>query len=161
MKTEIAVHQEISTDFLFDDVPVRNSRIKDETGKRYGKLRVIGYAGSDEAEGTKGGAMWWVKCDCGNRKRARGSQLRAHKRITCGSCNAGGLNALNEAIALQDLAPCQRGCQMYNVCFKELLACEPYARYLRGGVQVLPDPEEYPPTHKIYQQELGHGQFED
>ena len=71
---EIAVPREISTDFLFDDVPVRNSRIKDETGNRYGKLTVLGYAGSDESGSAKGGAMWWVQCDCGKRTRARGGQ---------------------------------------------------------------------------------------
>ena len=158
---EIAVPQEISTDFLFDDVPVRNSRIKDETGHRYGKLTVLGYAGSDQSESAKGGAMWWVRCDCGKRTRARGGQLRAHKRITCGSCNTGPLEALNEAIGFQDLAPCQRGCPMEKTCLKELLGCEPFVKYLRGKEGIWPDPEKYPPTHAMYQQELGHGQFEE
>lgn len=39
------------------------SRIIDETGKRYGRLTVIEYAGSSNKK-----AMWLCKCDCGNER---------------------------------------------------------------------------------------------
>lgn len=57
-------------------------KITDETGKRYGKLRVIGRA-------TKRIGVWECVCDCGNTIVVRGAELRKTRsgRRSCG-CNA-------------------------------------------------------------------------
>ena len=53
--------------------------IKDELGKRYGKLLVVEYAGSN-----KGIAQWKCKCDCGNYCIVRGVHLRFGRIMSCG-----------------------------------------------------------------------------
>ena len=54
-------------------------RIKDMTGKRYGKLIALEYAYTG-----KGGAYWNFKCDCGNQKIINGSSVRLKKTTSCG-----------------------------------------------------------------------------
>ena len=56
----------------------------DMTGQRYGKLTVV-----ERDSSKKGGAAYWIcKCDCGNIKSIRGSNLRAINQPTrsCGKC---------------------------------------------------------------------------
>ena len=48
-------------------------------GKRYGKLLVVEYAGSN-----KGVAQWKCKCDCGNYCIVRGVHLRFGRIMSCG-----------------------------------------------------------------------------
>lgn len=55
-------------------------RVKDETGKRYGKLVVLERAGS-----KNGKATWLCQCDCGKQIITTGDQLRRGKVITCGA----------------------------------------------------------------------------
>lgn len=56
------------------------SRVKDETGNRYGRLTVIERAGS-----TSGGiALWKCRCDCGNETVVAGSKLRNGLTVSCG-----------------------------------------------------------------------------
>lgn len=54
--------------------------MKDETGKRYGKLTVIKYDHTD----PKGGAYWLCKCDCGCTTVVKGNRLRNGKTRSCG-----------------------------------------------------------------------------
>lgn len=54
-------------------------RIKDMTGKRYGKLIAKEYVYTDV-----GGAYWNFKCDCGNKKIINGSSVRLGKTTSCG-----------------------------------------------------------------------------
>jgi hypothetical protein len=69
-------------------IPLPKNTI-DETGNRYGYLRVIEYAGSDGA-GTH--ASWLCRCQCGKRCKGsavvRGSRLRAGRQISCGMLRA-------------------------------------------------------------------------
>jgi hypothetical protein len=54
--------------------------IKDEIGKKYGKLTVIGFS-----QIKKNGAYWLVQCDCGSLpKEVCGSQLRNGNIKSCG-----------------------------------------------------------------------------
>jgi hypothetical protein len=45
---------------------------KDETGKRYGLLSVVGAAGRD----SHGCKLWLCQCDCGNQITTRGDSIR-------------------------------------------------------------------------------------
>ena len=62
---------------------VRDPRTKDETGKVYGKLTVIGYAGKSLK--THGGAYWHCRCECGNEVTVVGVTLRSGKTRSCSS----------------------------------------------------------------------------
>lgn len=62
---------------------IRNDmKIIDETGKRYGRLTVIGRVTSTSS--TSRGAHWHCKCDCGNETITRGATLRSGTSISCG-----------------------------------------------------------------------------
>lgn len=52
----------------------------DLTGRRFGRLTVIGRAGSDK----QGQAMWLCRCDCGTEKVVRGANLRHGRTRSCG-----------------------------------------------------------------------------
>lgn len=54
-------------------------RIKDMTGKRYGKLVGLRYI-----ETRKGGAHWEFQCDCGNKTITNGSSVRLGRTTSCG-----------------------------------------------------------------------------
>lgn len=54
--------------------------IKDETGKRYGRLLVVQLDHRD----PKHGAMWLCKCDCGCTTVVKGNRLRRGKTRSCG-----------------------------------------------------------------------------
>ena len=57
--------------------------MNDLTGQRFGKLTVIERA--SKPEGVKGTAIYWLcKCDCGNEKIIRGSNLRNGMTQSCG-----------------------------------------------------------------------------
>lgn len=56
-------------------------RFVDETGKRYGRLVVIGY---NNKKDRPHGASWICKCDCGNETIVRGGTLRSEKSNSCG-----------------------------------------------------------------------------
>ncbi len=53
--------------------------LKDETGRRHGKLVVLERAGT-----KKGAATWKCLCDCGAETIATGRALRWGKRRSCG-----------------------------------------------------------------------------
>lgn len=54
--------------------------MKDETGKRYGRLTVIRF----DHTGKTRGAYWFCKCDCGCTTVAKGNSLRNGKTKSCG-----------------------------------------------------------------------------
>lgn len=126
------------------------SRVKDETGNRYGKLQVLRYTGRDVR--TKyGGAMWLCQCDCGNKKIMRGGTLRRGKgRQSCGNC-VKGAGRLANVLVLGEMAPCDRDCEMWQRCKDERLACRPFKKWVGRGGRVLPDVSRFPPNFSIYQ----------
>ena len=60
------------------------ARVKDESGKRYGKLTVIQRYGSRPAQGTSAYAQWLCRCDCGEERIVVGSALRQGTVLSCG-----------------------------------------------------------------------------
>ena len=52
----------------------------DLTGKRFGRLLVIGRAETD----SRGKLSWLCKCDCGNEKTIRGDSLQGDRAKSCG-----------------------------------------------------------------------------
>ena len=59
-------------------------KVKDLTGQRFGKLTVLGRAGSDIA-----GACWLCKCDCGNYKIVPRRNLVGGDTRSCGCIRCG------------------------------------------------------------------------
>jgi hypothetical protein len=57
-----------------------HSRIINIIGKRFGRLTVIGRAGSN----SRGQARWECQCDCGNITQTQGSSLRQGLTQSCG-----------------------------------------------------------------------------
>lgn len=55
--------------------------MKNETGKTYGQLFVISFAGS-----KKRVVYWKAKCSCGNVSKYRGAELRRGKAFRCRKC---------------------------------------------------------------------------
>lgn len=56
-----------------------SQKMIDETGNKYGLLTVI-----EKTKDKNGRAAWKCKCDCGNEKIVRGSDLRKGKITSCG-----------------------------------------------------------------------------
>ena len=54
-------------------------RSKDETGKRYGKLKVLSFDAVQRGE-----PYFLCKCDCGQEKSVRGANLRSGNTTSCG-----------------------------------------------------------------------------
>ena len=59
------------------------SKINDLTGKRFGRLTVIKYYGSNK----KGKSLWLCKCKCGNNKIVLGNSLVTNLTKSCGCYN--------------------------------------------------------------------------
>lgn len=75
--------------------------LKDETGKRYGKRKVIRRSGSIGRN-----AAWLCRCDCGTEQRVSGANLR---RGNSQSCGCSWKLALGEAAFNQKLANMMKG----------------------------------------------------
>ena len=58
--------------------------LKDETGKRYGRLTVIEQAPAPEHYKEKRQGFWLCRCDCGNTVVASGAALRRGCTTSCG-----------------------------------------------------------------------------
>lgn len=68
------------------DFRAAHPKAKNRLGDRYGRLVVIGFAGTKR--GTNGGALWLCRCDCGVEKVIAARNLRAGSK-SCG-CQEGG-----------------------------------------------------------------------
>lgn len=55
----------------------------DETGRRYGKWKVLRRA---KKNASNGGARWTCRCDCGNVKTVQGGHLRSGATTQCSEC---------------------------------------------------------------------------
>ena len=60
---------------------MKEANVKDETGKRYGKLTVIKRAPTPEG---RAGAYWTCQCDCGTILDVKGDYLRNGDTSSCG-----------------------------------------------------------------------------
>ena len=68
-----------------------NTRIKDLSGKVFGKLTVVSLAGT-----RKGRSHWNCKCECGGFTQVASNNLRLSKQNRCGRCT---ILPLGEALA--------------------------------------------------------------
>lgn len=59
------------------------SKINDLTGKKFGRLKVIEYYGTNK----NGRALWLCQCDCGNKKVVLGNTMISKLVISCGCYN--------------------------------------------------------------------------
>lgn len=59
-------------------------QMKDETGKRYGRLKVI--RAIKQRDPNNACIIWECECDCGNTTYVRSSNLRYGNTMTCGNC---------------------------------------------------------------------------
>ncbi len=64
---------------LRKDTP-RDGRVKDETGKQYGRLTVVARAPDDRHQG----ARWLCRCRCGREVVVSGVMLRQNRAHSCG-----------------------------------------------------------------------------
>ena len=55
-------------------------KYKDMTGKKFGRLTVLSYAGPNHRKD----ATWLCRCDCGNEKVIQGQALRSGAVVSCG-----------------------------------------------------------------------------
>jgi len=53
----------------------------DLTGQRFGRLKVLSYAGKENGHGHK---LYFCECDCGKRKTIRGNSLIKGVIVSCG-----------------------------------------------------------------------------
>lgn len=60
--------------------PVPTGRVKDLLGRRFGRLKVVSYAGVS----SRGAARWSVLCDCGAQKIVSASSLISKHTTSCG-----------------------------------------------------------------------------
>lgn len=61
----------------------KNFKGIDLTGQKFGKRRVLGYAGKDSG----GKTLWYCLCHCGVKKVMLGMQLRVKNPTQCKSCS--------------------------------------------------------------------------
>lgn len=59
------------------------SKIKDLTGKKFGRLTVLKHCGSNKY----GRSLWLCQCECGNKKIILGNSLLSKLTISCGCYN--------------------------------------------------------------------------
>lgn len=73
----------------------------DLSGKKFGKLTVIGYSHSDATKSGQKRAMWSVVCDCGNTNLISTANLSVTK--SCGCLKKQGLNKKEFGVAASNL----------------------------------------------------------
>ena len=75
------------------DLFEKNSKahLKDETGNRYGRLKVLARAGTKNNLAT-----WLCQCDCGNQVIVYGTALRSGETTSCGCKKFESHNGINE-----------------------------------------------------------------
>lgn len=75
------------------DGRIRNVSLKDQTGKRFGRLVVIALHRRDESK--ENNHVWRCRCDCGGEKLANVKNLRSGKTSSCGCLFLEGMRARN------------------------------------------------------------------
>lgn len=68
-------------------------KLKDLTGQRFGRLRVLGRAGASRAKKT----TWFCTCNCGRRLVVNGDNLISGNTSSCGCLKSELRRALNQA----------------------------------------------------------------
>lgn len=64
------------------DFVTSKKRLKDQTGRRFGRLVAVSVVQVDESK--ENDHLWLFSCDCGNTKQARIKRVRSGKTASCG-----------------------------------------------------------------------------
>ena len=109
------------------------SALKDLTGQRFGRLTVIGRAGSTP-EGT---ATWRCLCDCGKECIAEGAKMRKGNTKSCGCLH-------DDAARMRRTTHGNSGTRLYAVWKAMIQRCsnhsdKNYDRYGGRGITVCPE----------------------
>ena len=75
------------------------SGLMDLTGRSFGRLTVIGRAGSTQY----GQATWLCRCECGNESTVGGSNLRSGRTVSCGCYHRESISKPNGVAAFNEL----------------------------------------------------------
>jgi hypothetical protein len=76
-----------ATDPVPAPVPTNRPRFVNHTGAGYGKLTVIGFAGSHyRANGRQRFPYWWCRCKCGRVGQVKAGSLSSRNTRSCGVC---------------------------------------------------------------------------
>ena len=102
----------------------------DITGKRFGKLVVLG---KGESKGP-GRTAWNCICDCGNKKTIRGDALKSGSTTSCGHCLRNE-NAVKSSFVMVPISinEVKKEADLQHLSFGQYIAKE-YARRVIGGV---------------------------
>lgn len=84
-------------------------KLIDVTGQRFGRLVVIGKAGS---QGKSGAVTWLCRCDCGNKTIVRSDCLRRGTTVSCGCFDAEQKRKYNRT---RNLIHGGRGTRLYSI----------------------------------------------
>ncbi len=111
-------------------------RLKDRTGKKYGRLTVIRHAGSRiYGRSTKlKFSMWLCLCDCGKEVTVRGGSLEHNNSISCGCYHRERLisDATTHGLSHTPLFNCWLG--IMARCYNKKSSC--YKFYGKKGIRV-------------------------
>lgn len=128
--------------------------VKDEEGKRYGRLVVRSHLGS--SRGKNPGALWLCDCDCGGERACLGGDLRSGRVHECRECAKHRKHRFKGAIEEAGVPPCDRGCAMFLRCRDFDLACKVFVHWANqvkkpGSLRAAkPDPGRYMPNRPMY-----------
>jgi len=90
-------------------IRIKMGKLKDLTGQRFGKLRVLHRAPS----GPKWQTRWQCVCDCGNEKSIQSSNLTTNKTKSCG-CGSREAGLLNNQKAKLNEDEVRNRCKKYG-----------------------------------------------
>jgi len=109
-----------------DSIAIPSRRVKDLTGKVFGRWTVIDYAGLDK----QGSAMWNCRCDCGTLRTVLCGSLSCKRSTSCGCLKQVGpiTHGKSDSPTYRSWSMMKQRC--YN-CF-----VESYQEYGLKGVQV-------------------------
>jgi hypothetical protein len=62
-------------------IPIKDKRIKDVTGMKFGRITVVGYVGQPE---NGSGSRWLCRCECGGETVTRSTALKSGWTRSCG-----------------------------------------------------------------------------
>ncbi len=102
----------------------------DITGKRFGKLVVLG---KGESKGP-GRTTWNCLCDCGNKKTIRGDALKSGYAKSCGRCRRSEKAVKSSFLMVPiSIEKVKKEAKLQNLSFGQYMAKE-YAKRVIGGV---------------------------
>jgi len=112
-------------------------KIKDLTGNKYGKLKVLKFSHTDKNQGR----YWLCQCDCGNIKAINEKRMKSGMTRSCGCLH-------KEVIREKHLIHGERKTKLYqtwvnmkNRCYNSKIEC--YSRYGGKGIKVCPEWHTY------------------